>query len=91
MFREFRWYRNNRVWYDVIIDSEFEETKFNDGGNVLDTLIDCYERRGLNVAGNVALFLKQEEANGNMVSGLIDWSVKYAAYKDEVEKLLTLA
>ena len=87
MFRKYRWQRHDRAWYHFFIDSGFEDAIFDDGNNTLDVFIACYERRGLNVAANVALLFKQEEL---FPESYIPTSVKYPTYKDEVEKLLML-
>lgn len=82
----------------TLIDSEFEEI-FYSNFDLVDNIIRCYKQRNLNVAANLALFLKfRSESIPNFfpVEHLIkDYcktyvSKNFAKYKEDIEKYLIL-
>jgi hypothetical protein len=68
-----------------IIDTDFEETVSFIA--CADAIVDVYERRGLNVAANLAIYLRDHPILIPSIT-IYKW---YAKYADEVEKYLTLA
>lgn len=87
--------------YHTIIDSDFTHVS-NDAGDFLDLMLDVYSNKNLNVAANLALFIRWWETDWyhrlnffqaiNTIKGLKDngWKEKIAPYKEDVERYLLL-
>lgn len=78
-----------------IIDTDFEEeTVFRENMWIADIIVECYEKRELNVAANLALMICNHfQPMGNMWIAIENSRMQckaYVQYADDVDKYLML-